>query len=109
MSLNAAKCHGYSFYHFRVIKGKPIGEGLNYLPPTQIRLKKDTLAQVFACEFCEIFKKIKHLRMTASENKKLLLENRVIYDKLVISSAKSVFHTVISLLHIAISVISVKK
>ena len=47
--------------------------------------------------------------MTASENKKLLLENRVIYDKLMIRSAKSIFHTVISLLHIAILVISVKK
>ena len=25
--LNAAKCHGYSLYHFWVIKGKPTGEG----------------------------------------------------------------------------------
>ena len=25
MLLNAAKCQGYSFYHFWVIKGKPIG------------------------------------------------------------------------------------
>ena len=33
-------------------------------------LKKETLAQVFSCEFCEIFKNAffaKHLRMTASD------------------------------------------
>ena len=32
MLLNAAKCQGYSFYRFWVIKGKPTGG--NY-PPTQ--------------------------------------------------------------------------
>ena len=33
---NTAKCQGYSFYGFRVIKGKPI-EGVKIpLPPTQI-------------------------------------------------------------------------
>ena len=34
-------------------------------------IKKETLAQVFSCEFCEIFKNIyflEHLRATASEN-----------------------------------------
>ena len=30
--LDAAKCHGYTFYRFRVIKGKPTG-GENYFPP----------------------------------------------------------------------------
>ena len=44
MLLNAAKCKGYSFYRFWVIKGKPTGEGgQNYPqpphPPTQIRVK----------------------------------------------------------------------
>ena len=29
MLLNAAKCPGYSFYHFWVIKGKPQGKGAN--------------------------------------------------------------------------------
>ena len=28
MLLNAAKCQGYSFYHFWVIKGKPTGRGI---------------------------------------------------------------------------------
>ena len=40
--LNAAKCQGYSFYCFWVIKGKPTGVGLNYPTPhhpTQIRVK----------------------------------------------------------------------
>ena len=32
MSLKAAKCQGYSFYYFWVIKGKPTG-GIK-LPPT---------------------------------------------------------------------------
>ena len=27
MLLNAAKCHGYNFYCFWVIKGKPTGDG----------------------------------------------------------------------------------
>ena len=35
--LKAVKCHGYSFYHFWVIKGKPT---MVKLPPTQIRVKK---------------------------------------------------------------------
>ena len=39
MLLNTAKCQGYSFYRFWVIKGKPIG-GEVKLPPThQIRIK----------------------------------------------------------------------
>ena len=39
MLLNTAKCQGYSFYHFWVIKGKSTeGAGLR-LPPTQIRVK----------------------------------------------------------------------
>ena len=33
MLLNAAKCQGYSFYHFLVIKGKPTGV-VNLLPTT---------------------------------------------------------------------------
>ena len=35
------------------------GEGgkITPLPPiTQIRVKKETLAQVFSCKFCEVFK-----------------------------------------------------
>ena len=41
MLLNAAKCQGCSFYHFWVIKGKPIGGGGGgiKLSPTQIRAK----------------------------------------------------------------------
>ena len=40
MLLNAAKCQGYSFYRFWVIKGKPTGRwGVN-LPTTQIRVNK---------------------------------------------------------------------
>ena len=42
MLLNAAKCQGYSFYVFWVIKGKPTGgRGGKFTPPppTQIRLK----------------------------------------------------------------------
>ena len=37
MLLNAAKCQGYSFYRFWVIKGKPTRAGVKLLPPTQIR------------------------------------------------------------------------
>ena len=37
MLLNAAKCHGYSFYRFCVIKGKPTGEEL---PPPRLGLRK---------------------------------------------------------------------
>ena len=36
MLLNAAKCQGYSFYRFWVIKGKPTG---GKITPTQIRVK----------------------------------------------------------------------
>ena len=43
MLLNAAKCQGYSFYRFWVIKGKQKGGvGVEKLPlslPTQIRIK----------------------------------------------------------------------
>ena len=41
MLLNAAKCQGYSFHLFWVIKGKPTGEGIKLPPPptTQIRIK----------------------------------------------------------------------
>ena len=39
MLLNAAKCQGYSFYCFWVIKGKPTGGGDSPLPPTQIKVK----------------------------------------------------------------------
>ena len=40
MLLNAAKCHGYHFYHFWVIKGEPAwGGGGIKLPPIQIRVK----------------------------------------------------------------------
>ena len=43
MLVNAAKCQGYSFYLFWVIKEKPTGEG-TYLPPpaTEITPKKAT-------------------------------------------------------------------
>ena len=38
--LNAAKCQYYSFYRFRIIKGKPRGGGGGKInPPTQIRVK----------------------------------------------------------------------
>ena len=37
-------------------------------------LKKETLAQVFSCEFCEIF--YKHLWATASDNKRAFTEKR---------------------------------
>ena len=38
--LNAAKCQGYSFLHFWVIKGEPTGVKLSPSPfPTQIRVK----------------------------------------------------------------------
>ena len=39
MLRNAANCQGYSFYRFRVIKGKPTGG--NITPPSshQIRVK----------------------------------------------------------------------
>ena len=33
MLLNAAKCQGYSFYHFWVIKGKPTEEKIDPPPP----------------------------------------------------------------------------
>ena len=36
MQLNAAKCQGYSFYHFWSIKGKPTGGGLP--PPARLGL-----------------------------------------------------------------------
>ena len=41
MLLNAAKCQGYSFHRFWVIKGKPTGEWIKLPPPTttQIRVK----------------------------------------------------------------------
>ena len=40
MLLNAAKCQGYSFYRFWVIKGKPKGRvKLSPSPHTQIRVK----------------------------------------------------------------------
>ena len=38
MLLDAAKCQGYSFYGFWVIKEKPTGEGK--ITPTQIRVKE---------------------------------------------------------------------
>ena len=40
MLLDAAKCHGYHFYHFLVIKEKPTGEWgvkLHPTPPNKIR------------------------------------------------------------------------
>ena len=40
MLLNAAKCQGYSFYHFWVIRRKPIRGGAKLPPPTQIRVKE---------------------------------------------------------------------
>ena len=39
-------------------------------------IKKETLAQVFSCEFCEIFKNTfftEHLRTTASVNAKVTI------------------------------------
>ena len=38
MLLNAAKCQGYSFHLFWVIKGKPTGEGIKLPPPPPPRL-----------------------------------------------------------------------
>ena len=40
--LNDAKCQGYSFYRFWVIKGKPTERGVK-LPLTQISVKANTL------------------------------------------------------------------
>ena len=48
--LNAAKCQGYTFYCFWVIKGKPTGVGVKLLPsapPTQIRVKETWF--IFLC------------------------------------------------------------
>ena len=48
--LNAAKCQGYTFYRFWVIKGKPTGVGVKLLPsapPTQIRVKETWF--IFLC------------------------------------------------------------
>ena len=42
MLLDAKNCQGYSFYRFRVIKGKPRGGGK--ITSTQIRVKKFKLA-----------------------------------------------------------------
>ena len=39
MLLNAAKCQGYSFYRFWVIKGK-LTEGVKLPPPTQILVNR---------------------------------------------------------------------
>ena len=38
MLLNAAKCQGYSFYCFCVIKGKSTGEGNYASPPPRLGL-----------------------------------------------------------------------
>ena len=60
MSLNAAKCPRYSFYHFRVIKGKPIGEGLNYLPPSlppRLGLKKTLWHRYLLVNFVKFLRK----------------------------------------------------
>ena len=49
-------------------------------PETYNFIKKETLAQVFSCEFCEIFKSIfftEHLRMNASTFRKVILKNFV--------------------------------
>ena len=54
MLLNAAKCQGYSFYCFWVIKGKPTaGEGKGDYPPspTQIRVKAIILYSVHSISF----------------------------------------------------------
>ena len=37
-SLNAAKCQGYNFYHFWVIKEKPTGGGIQYFEGTHVQL-----------------------------------------------------------------------
>ena len=50
MLLNAAKCQGYRFYHFWVIKGKP----KNY-PPIQIRVKVEM--HLDTCVSINIFRK----------------------------------------------------
>ena len=47
MLLNTAKCQGYSFYCFLVIKGKPTGGKIPPPSTTQIRVKKHTNIQFF--------------------------------------------------------------
>ena len=44
--LNAAKCRGYSFYPFSVIKGKPTGGSKIVPPPIQIRVKSQYLFEI---------------------------------------------------------------
>ena len=44
--LNAAKCRGYSFYRFSVIKGKPTGGSKIVPPPIQIRVKSQYLFEI---------------------------------------------------------------
>ena len=43
MLLNAAKCQGYGFYRFWVIKGKPTGGVKLLSPTTQIRVNGSTV------------------------------------------------------------------
>ena len=50
MLLNTAKCLGYSFYRFWVIKEKPTGTKITKLPPppalTQIRVEDNNLKKI---------------------------------------------------------------
>ena len=40
MLLNAAKCQGYCFYHFWIVKGKPTGGKITPYPPSQTHILK---------------------------------------------------------------------
>ena len=60
--------------NFAKFSGKHLCQSLFFNKVTGLRfatlLKKETLAQVFSCDFCEIFKNAffaKHLLMTASD------------------------------------------
>ena len=57
-------------YKFRKIHEKTtVPESLFFLPEASNFIKKETLAQMFSCELCKIFKSnffTEHLRTTAS-------------------------------------------
>ena len=68
--LNAAKCQGYTFYRFWVIKGKPTEVGVKLLPsapPTRIRVKETWFIFFAIMHFliCKFLKQSKFSKMQA--------------------------------------------
>ena len=61
MLLNAAKCQGYSFYRFWVIKEKPAGRGEAKITPTKIRVNMNIaskgLLEAFFMLFCLLLRR----------------------------------------------------